>query len=77
VERALDGAATSPAQFDAMVSFHYNTGAIARATLTRKHKAGDPAGAAREFTRWVHAGGRVLRGLERRRWAEAELYASG
>lgn len=68
--------ATSQAQFDALVSFHYNTGAIARATLTRKHIAGDFAGAAAEFDRWVRAGGRVLPGLVRRRKAEADLYRS-
>lgn len=68
---------TSQAQFDALVSFHYNTGAICRATLTRKHKAGDHAGAAREFKRWNRAGGRVLRGLVLRRRDEEELYRSG
>lgn len=76
VETALGGAPTSQAQFDALVSFHYNTGAIARATLTRKHKAQDHAGAAREFARWVHAGGRVLAGLRNRREAEARLYSA-
>lgn len=69
--------ATSQAQFDALVSFHYNTGAIANATLTRKHKAGDFMGAAAEFARWNKAGGRVLAGLTRRRAAEAALYRSG
>ncbi|MES2698165.1 MAG: lysozyme, partial [Pseudomonadota bacterium] len=76
VTRALGLAATNQAQFDALVSFHYNTGAIARASLTRKHCAGDYAGAAREFARWVRAGGKVLPGLVRRRTAEATLYAS-
>jgi GH24 family phage-related lysozyme (muramidase) len=74
VARALGDAPTSLSQFDAMVSFHYNTGAIARATLTRKHIAGDYQGAAREFARWNRAGGRVLKGLVRRRAAEAALY---
>jgi GH24 family phage-related lysozyme (muramidase) len=74
VSEALGDAATSQPQFDALVSFHYNTGAIARATLTRKHRAGDFAGAAREFARWNRAGGRVLKGLSRRRAAEADLY---
>lgn len=69
--------ATSQSQFDALVSFHYNTGAIARATLTRKHIAGDYSGAAREFARWNKAGGRVLQGLVRRRAAETELYREG
>lgn len=77
VAGALGDAPTSQEQFDALVSFHYNTGAIGRATLTRKHKAGDFSGAAREFDRWCYAGGRVLKGLARRRTAEAALYRGG
>ena len=76
VARALDGTPTTQAQFDALVSFHYNTGAIARATLTRRHNAGDHRGAAEEFARWKFAGNRVLKGLVRRRAAEAALYSS-
>ena len=76
VAAALGDAPTSQAQFDALVSFHYNTGAIGRATLTRKHIAGDHAGAQAEFARWNRAAGRVLKGLTRRRLAEAALYAS-
>jgi lysozyme len=64
----------APHEFDALVSFHYNTGAIVRATLTRRHREGDFAGAAAEFARWNRAGGRVLAGLTRRREAEARLY---
>lgn len=74
VAKALGDAPTTQSQFDAMVSFHYNTGAISRATLTAKHIAGDHAGAAREFARWNRAGGRVLKGLIRRRAAEVALY---
>jgi GH24 family phage-related lysozyme (muramidase) len=74
VDRALGDAPTVACQFDALVSFHYNTGAIGRATLTRKHCSGDHAGAAAEFLRWNRAGGKVLKGLTRRRAAEAELY---
>ncbi|WP_271077098.1 lysozyme [Aurantiacibacter sp. MUD61] len=77
VAQALGDAPTTQAQFDALVSFHYNTGAIGKATLTRKHRAGDYAGAAREFDRWCYAGGRVLKGLARRRAAEAQLYRDG
>lgn len=77
VARALDGAPTSQPQFDALVSFHYNTGAIARATLTRRHMEGDYQQALMEFARWNRAGGRVLQGLVRRRAAEAALYRSG
>lgn len=74
VRRALGNAATTQAQFDALVSFHYNTGAIGRATLTEKHKNGDFAAAAEQFHRWNKAGGRVLKGLVRRRAAEAKMY---
>lgn len=77
VDRALGDTPTSQGQFDALSSFHYNTGAISRATLTRLHRAGDHAGAAAEFARWKLAGGRVLKGLVRRREAEAALYRAG
>lgn len=76
VKQAIGQAPTSQAQFDALVSFHYNTGAIARATLTRRHVDGDLDGAAREFARWNRAAGRTLAGLTRRRAAEAALYRS-
>lgn len=74
VDRVLGDAATKQAQFDALASFHYNTGAIGRATLTKRHKAGRLEDARNEFPRWNRAGGRVLKGLVRRRAAEAELY---
>ncbi|AWW73966.1 glycoside hydrolase [Erythrobacter sp. KY5] len=76
VALAIAGAPTTQGQFDALVSFHYNTGAIHKATLTKKHVAGDYDGAIAEFARWKHAGGRVLKGLVRRRAEEAKLYAS-
>jgi lysozyme len=74
VARAIGDTPTTQNQFDALVSFHYNTGAIASSTLGRKHKARDYAGAAREFARWNKNAGRVMRGLTRRREAEARLY---
>ncbi len=77
VAAAIGDAPTSQAQFDALVSFHYNTGAIHRATLTRRHREGDFISAAKEFARWNIAGGRVLNGLVRRRREEAALYRSG
>lgn len=77
VVRVLQGSDTTQSQFDALVSFHYNTGAIERATLMQKHKEGDYAGAVKEFARWNRAGGRVMPGLARRRAAEAALYQGG
>lgn len=40
------------AQFAAAVSFHYNTGAIARAAWVKKWLAGDVAGAKKSFMDW-------------------------
>lgn len=72
----LGTAPTTANQFDAMVAFHYNTGAIARARLTRLHMAGDYAGAKAAFADWTRADGAVLPGLVRRRAAEAALYGA-
>ncbi len=75
VERALGDAHTTQAQFDALVSFHYNTGAIRRATLTKRHRAGDFAAAEREFGRWIYNDRRPLKGLVNRRRDEEVLYS--
>ncbi len=77
VAQIVGDAPTSQPQFDAMVSFAYNVGPanLASSTLLRKHKAGDYAGAAAEFAKWVKAAGKTLPGLVRRRDAEAALYA--
>ncbi len=75
VSGAIGDAPTTQNQFDALVSFQYNTGAIASATLTKLHNQGKFAEAAKEFGKWVHAGRNVLPGLVRRRAAEAALYA--
>jgi len=73
---AIDSAATSSRQFDALVSFHYNTGAIATATLTKLHRQGRFAEAAMQFGKWIYNDGKVLEGLKRRRAEEAALYMS-
>lgn len=63
-------------QFDALVSFTYNVGEgnFTKSTLLRKLNAGDTAGAAEQFSRWVHAGGKVLPGLVKRRAAERAMF---
>lgn len=72
----LGGAATTQAQFDALLCFAYNCGFgnLGASTLMRMHKAGDYAGAAGQFARWDKAAGKVMAGLTRRRAAEAALY---
>ena len=76
VAKAIGSAPTTQNQFDALVAFHYNTGAIARATLTRLHVAGNHAGAEAEFARWIYNDGKPVAGLRHRRAAEAALYAT-
>jgi lysozyme len=68
----------SQSQFDAMVDFCFNAGrgSFLQSTLLRKVNLGDSAGAAAQFGSWVHAGGKVVAGLVRRRKAEAELFAT-
>src|ERR1041384_145529 len=39
-------------EFDALVSFHYNTGAIAKAALTKSINAGNKKKAAKQFMNW-------------------------
>lgn len=62
----------------ALVSFVYNVGpgAYGSSTLLRKLRAGDLAGACNQLPLWVYAGGKKLRGLERRREAERQICLS-
>lgn len=66
-------------QLDALVSFTYNLGrgSLYRSTLRRKLNAGDYCGAASEFPKWNKAGGRVLKGLVKRRAQEQALFNQG
>jgi len=63
-------------QFAALVSFAYNVGrgALASSTLLKKLNSGDMKGAADQFLKWDHAGGKVVLGLTRRRQAERALF---
>lgn len=87
VNALLGTAPATQSQFDALVSFAYNLGldidddqiaeGLGDSTLLRKHLRGDYKGAQAEFGKWNKAKGKVLRGLTRRRAAEAELYGRG
>ena len=71
VNRAVKVPVTQ-AQFDALVSFHYNTGAIGRASLVKRLNAGDVAGAATGFLAWMKPPE-----IKDRRTAEFALFAKG
>ncbi|NUL36619.1 lysozyme [Kosakonia sacchari] len=65
-------------QFDALVSFTFNVGAgaLGESSLLRKLNDENYSGAANEFSRWIHAGGKILLGLVNRREAERKLFTS-
>jgi lysozyme len=75
VGHALPDAAQTA--FDGAVSFHFNTGAIARATWVKKYRADDAAEAEAGLKAWNKAGGRIYKGLVRRRAEEADLIFRG
>ena len=63
-------------QFDALVCLSYNIGlkSLGSSTLLKLLNAGDYDGAALQFRRWNKNDGKVMRGLTRRRAAEACLF---
>jgi lysozyme len=63
-------------QYDASVSLVYNIGegAFAKSTALKKINAGRHEEVPAQIKRWNKAGGKVVKGLERRREAEAALY---
>lgn len=72
VERAMSGAAQH--EFDAGVSFHFNTGAIGRASWVDlwRAKAGRAA-IVQRFMLWNKGGGKVLPALTKRRQRELSM----
>ena len=62
-------------EFDALVSWAFNTGGPKTATLWKRLNAGDKASIPNELAKWNKGGGRELPGLTRRRKAEGELFA--
>ena len=62
----------------AVISFTYNLGSgrLKASTLRRKINAEDWDAAANELLKWNKANGKVLRGLDLRRKAEAALFRS-
>jgi len=72
---AMPGATQS--EFDGGVSFHFNTGAIGRASWVGKWRAHDLPGMRVAIKLWNKAAGKVFPGLERRREEEYLLIAKG
>lgn len=64
--------ALSQLEFDALVDLVFNigAGAFAKSTMLALVNKGDYTGAADEFDKWDHSGGKTVAGLLRRRQAE-------
>lgn len=63
-------------QFDALVSLAFNIGLgnLKGSTLLKKLNAGDDVAAQAQFLVWNRAGGKVMKGLQRRRKAESLVF---
>lgn len=72
VNKAFGGKDLTEAQLGAALSFHWNTGAIGRATWVKKFLAGDLGEARKRVLDWAHPAE-----LIKRRQAEAALFFDG
>lgn len=67
-------------QFDSLASLVFNIGigAFRKSTLLKRLKMDvNHPDIANQFNRWVYGGGRILKGLVKRRKEEANLYITG
>jgi lysozyme len=66
-------------EYDMLVDFAFNVGLgnFKSSTLLKKLNAGDKTGAADEFPKWNKAQGKVMKGLERRRYVERAVFLGG
>ena len=81
-ESGVDGAVHVPLtqnMFDALVSFAFNVGlgAFQKSTLLEKLNAEDYLGASDQLLVWHKVGGKLSKGLQRRRMAERQLFLTG
>lgn len=76
VHRAF-GKDTPQTVYDGAVSFHFNTGSIAKASWVRTWLTSNMKLARTQLGYWTKAGGRTVQGLVNRRKAEAKLIFDG
>lgn len=78
VRRLLPAVPLTQNQFDALVSFSFNLGlgTLQRSSVRSALLRGDEERAIDTLLKYRRAGGKILRGLERRRVAEAALFFS-
>lgn len=63
-------------EYDALCSFAFNLGlgTLQRSTLRQKINRNDKEGAAKEILKYCRAGGKIIKGLQRRREAEYQMF---
>jgi lysozyme len=61
-------------QYDALVSFDFNTGALGRSNVLRSVNSNRFTEVPADLMMWVRGGGRVMQGLVNRRRAESILF---
>lgn len=77
VEKIVENCITSPmtqCQFDALVSFDFNTGDLRKSSIPEKINEGNIAAAMATLLEYDHGGGRQMAGLTRRRKAERLMF---
>lgn len=77
VRSMLRGAPVTQGQYDALVSWAYNTGGPASSSVWTNVRNGNHTKATEVLLRWNKGGGKVLAGLTRRRKSEVALYKGG
>ena len=79
VLRLLGTVSPTQSEFDALVSFSFNLGlgTFQRSTVRSAFIRGDKTRAGEVLLKYCRAGGRVLKGLQRRRLAEHAMFMSG
>lgn len=78
ISRLINVSLTSN-EFDALVSWTFNlgAGALQRSTLRMKLNRAEYDEVPDEMRKWTRAGGRLLKGLVRRRETEARIFSLG
>lgn len=63
-------------EYNALCSFAFNLGlgTLQRSTLRQKINRGDKESAAKEILKYCRAGGKIIKGLQRRREAEYQMF---
>ena len=79
VSKMLPNVRLRQCEFDCLVSFAFNLGlgTFQRSTLRQALLRGDKEAAIESLLKYCRAGGRVLKGLQLRREAEAKMFESG